>query len=116
MKDFDPSQLRHLVTVQALPANPDQDSSGQPIPVFVPVRQAWAGLNLVSMREAFGEGQLTSQATDVWTMRYSSTPISGGMQILFGSRVFRVLAADNVEGRGILWHVLALELNATGAA
>lgn len=89
-----------------------QDSVGQPVLTWTAIRTCYAGFNLISMKEAFGNNQLTSLSTDVWTMRWTATEIKPGMQIVFGSSTYKVQAINNPGKRNILLHVLCLDLNA----
>lgn len=108
---IEPGTLRHPIQIQAQTST--QDSFGQPVPTWNTVRTCYGGINLVSMKKAFGANQLTSQSTDIWTVRWSPTPIQPGMQIMFGSSTYRVQAVGNPEKRNIILHILCLELNAT---
>ena len=108
---IDSGKLRHQIQIQAQSST--QDSFGQPAQTWSTIRTTWGGLNIVSMREVFGSGQLTAQETDVWTVRYSPTEIQPGMQILFGGKVWKVQVISNVEQRNVLLHLLCIEINGT---
>jgi head-tail adaptor len=101
--------LRHVITINQQSST--QDSVGQPVLTWSAVRTCYAGFNLISMMEAFGNNQLTSESSDVWTMRWTGTEIKPRMQIVFGSSTYRVQAINNPGKRNILLHVLCLDLN-----
>jgi head-tail adaptor len=107
---IDPGQLRHQITVQA--QSTTQDSVGQPMLTWTAVRTCSGGLNIVSMRQAFGEGQLTAQESDIWTVRWTATEIKPGMQLTFGGNVWKVQVVSNVLRRNLIVHLLCLQLNA----
>jgi SPP1 family predicted phage head-tail adaptor len=111
---IEPGALKHQITFNQQSST--QDSFGQPVPTWTQIRTCWGGINLVGMREAFGNNQLTSQSTDIWTVRWTSTVIQPGMQIVFGSSTYRVQAVSNPGKRNIYLHILCLELNATSAS
>ena len=102
--------LRHQVQIKSQSST--QDSVGQPVLTWNLVRATSAGLNLVSMKEAFGEGQLTAQETDIWTLRWTSTEILPGMQLVFGANTYIVQMVSNVMRRNLIVHLLCLQLNA----
>jgi head-tail adaptor len=101
--------LRHLIQLQQQSST--QDSVGQPVLTWTTVRTSYGGLNLVSMKEAFGEGQLTAQETDIWTLRWTPTEILPGMQLVFGSNTYIVQMVSNVMRRNLIVHLLCLQLN-----
>jgi head-tail adaptor len=106
---IDPGKFRHQVQINSQSST--QDSVGQPVLTWNLVRATSAGLNLVSMREAFGEGQLTAQESDIWTMRWSAG-IQPGMQLVFGSNIYKIQAVNDVMRRRVVLHLLCLQLNA----
>lgn len=101
--------LRHQVQIKSQSST--QDSVGQPVLAWTTIRTTMAGLNLVSMKEAFGEGQLTAQESDIWTMRWSAG-IQPGMQLVFGSNVYKIQSVNDVARRRLILHLLCLQLNA----
>lgn len=113
---IEPGALKHQVTINQ--ESSSRDVYGQPVTTGspTPVRTTWAGINLVSMREVFGNDQLTSQSTDIWTVRWTPTVIKPGMQIVFGSSIYRIQAVSNPGKRNIYLHLLCLELNATSGS
>jgi head-tail adaptor len=108
---IDPSQLRHQVLIQS-PTSGAQDGTGQPVISPATVRQTWGGLNLITLKEAFGEGQLTAQETDVWTVRWTPIEIKPAMQLAFGGAVWKIQVVNNVARRNIIVHLLCIQLNA----
>ena len=106
---IDPSRLRHQISIQQ--QSTTQDRFGAPSLTWTTVRTTSGGLNVVSLKEAFGDGQLTAQETDIWTVRWTAG-IQPGMQIVFGSNTWKVQDASNVMQRNITLHLLCLLLNA----
>lgn len=107
---IDPSQLKHKVVINVQSST--QDSFGQPVLTWTPVRTSWGGLNIITMKEAFGEGQLTAQETDIWTVRWSAIEIQPGMQLTFAGLTWKVQVVSNVLRRNLIVHLLCLQLNA----
>ncbi len=105
-----PGQLRHLVAINSQSST--QDSFGQPALTWTTVRTTYGGLNIVSMRESFGEGQLTAQESDIWTVRWSPVSIEPGMQLVFGGATWRIQVVSDVLRRNLILHLLCLQLNA----
>lgn len=106
---IEPGLLRHSIAIQAQSST--QDSVGQPILTWSTVRATNGGLNVVSLKEAFGEGQLTAQETDIWTVRWTPVPILPGMQIVFSGQAWKVQVVNNVARRNVVVHLLCLLLN-----
>jgi head-tail adaptor len=107
---IDPSQLRHRIVINTQTAG--ADSFNQPLlECTTMVRTTWAALNAVSMKEAFGEGQLTAQETDIWTVRWTPVQILPGMQLVFGSLVWKIQVVGNIARRNLPVHLLCLQLN-----
>ena len=105
-----PSQLKHKVVINVQSST--QDSFGQPVLTWTPVRTSWGGLNIITMKEAFGEGQLTALETDIWTVRWSAIEIQPGMQLtFFAGLTWKVQAVSNVLRRNLIVHLLCLQLN-----
>jgi head-tail adaptor len=107
---IDPGDLRHLVQINKQSAT--QDSFGQPVLSWTTFRTPMAGLNLLSLKEAFGDGQLTAQESDIWTMRWTPDEVQPGMQLVFGANAYEIQAVNNVMRRNVLLHLLCLQLNA----
>ena len=103
--------LRHQIQIQQ--QSGAADTFGQPALTWTTVRTPWGGLNVVSMREAFGEGQLTAQETDIWTVRWTSVPIQPGMQVIFNGQAWRIQVVNDVAKRHVVLHLLCLLLNAS---
>ena len=107
---IDPGSLRHQVRIQQQSATPD--ASGQLVQTWTTARSTCAGINLVSLKEAFGDGQFTAQEVDIWTMRYSAAvSIAPGMRLVLGSKTWVIQAVDNVGQRNITLHLLCIALN-----
>lgn len=106
----EPGELRHLIEIQD--RSTTSDSFGQPQQIWGTVSTCMAGINIVTMREAFGSNQLTSQSSDIWTARWTPVSIQPGMRIVFRGETFLVQAINNVDKRNVLLHILCLQINA----
>lgn len=105
---LNPAQLRHQIHVQSQTTAPG--AIGQVQQTWTTVLTVNGGINMLLMREVFGAEQLTSQVSDLWTIRYAAG-IAPGMRIVFGTRIFRIQAVHDEQKRGVLLHLLCLELN-----
>jgi head-tail adaptor len=104
-----PAALRQPIQIQSQSST--QDAYGQPQQSWSTILSCMGGINLLSMKEAFGENQLTSSSTDIWTLRWCGVEIQPGMQLLFGTKIFRIQAVNNVAERNVILHLLCLSLN-----
>lgn len=90
-------ELRHLVLIQRPATEPLQDSAGQVIDDPVTVASAMASIKQLSARERFVVAQDLATATH--RIKLYWTPELDGMDaswsILFGARVFRLVAPPN---------------------
>lgn len=106
---INPSELRHQVQIQARTSA--QDTAGQPVDTWNTVGTVRAKLETLNQQQYFQQGELTSQVSHKLTIRYTSLPITAGMQVLFGARKFKIQAmAENVDERNTLMRILCLEI------
>lgn len=113
-----PGYCRNQVTIQR--KSSEQDSGGDPTESWIPVLTALAGITTQTQREAYQTGQVAQfvpQVVHIVTLRYPvpDVMIAGGMQVVFGARIFIVQAADNVQERNRVLNLTCLEVNG-GAA
>ncbi len=88
----DIGSLRHLVKIQQRADQPD--AYGQLIPTWTDVLSPWGGFSSLTAKEQFQANQLSTQVTDVFTMRYPvSVTITAGMRLIFASKVYEIQAA-----------------------
>ena len=96
-------QLRHFVTVQQVTET--QDASGQPIESWATYIQRWASVKPLSgdSRELFTSAQRWPEVEVKITLRGDETTrlITPKMRVLFGTKIYNILAAVDIEERGI---------------
>lgn len=108
---IEPGELRHSIQIQQQTAT--QSASGAPRQDWSKVLSTRAKISTASSREVYQAAQFTEQVTHVVTIRWpgASVAIQGGMQVLFGSRVFKIQAVENVEERNRVLRLRCLEIN-----
>jgi SPP1 family predicted phage head-tail adaptor len=109
---FNPSQLRHQVTIQQKSTTPTP--TGSPQAAWSTVLTCWAGIMTLASKEAFQTGGFSGQMTHRISIRWPGpdVAITAGMQVLFGSRAFTIQAPpENVQERNVVLHLLCLELS-----
>jgi SPP1 family predicted phage head-tail adaptor len=91
------SDLRHRVTIES--AARTGDGAGGATLAWQAVAEVWAAIWFRDVTEAFALDRIAGKAThDVW-IRYRAD-VTPDMRIRFGSRVFDILGAIDVEDRG----------------
>lgn len=104
VSDYYAGMLRHLSTVQEEPSESIPDGTGGRTPDWTDVFTDYGNVAPLSGREGVFAAQL--QAVTSHRVLYRWRPgIDAGMRIVFGSRVFNIRAAINVEERD-RWLVL----------
>jgi SPP1 family predicted phage head-tail adaptor len=93
---FDPGLLRHRVELQQ-PAGTSDGSGGETID-WATVATIWARIDPVGASEQTIAGHLATVATHKITIRWRDD-VTGGMQIVFRGRHFRVLALFDPDER-----------------
>lgn len=104
-----PGELRHSVQIQQLQGG--QASDGSPTQSWTTVLSPMAAIMTASSREVYQAAQFTAQVSHVLKIRWTAVPLSGGMQVLYGSRTFKVQAIENVLERNRVLMLHCLELN-----
>lgn len=89
-------QLRHRVTIQT--ASEAQDSFGQPQPTWTTFAERFAEILPQSGREFVAARTVTPELTHLVRLR-GVAGVTPKMRLLFGTRVFDILAAMAVEER-----------------
>ena len=108
---IDPGQLRHQISIQS--PSTSQTSTGSPTTSWTTFHTCMAAINTVSSREVYQASQFTAQVSHAIKMRWPgpSVAIQGGQQVLFGSRVFKLQAVENVQERNRILILHCLEIN-----
>lgn len=90
-----PGRLRHRLTIQRV--TEDQSDTGQPVQTWTDLATRWAGIQSVlgQSKEEFTGEQVTGEITHRITMRYYPG-LTSKDRLLFGTRVFNIVAIDNV--------------------
>lgn len=103
--------LRHQVALQAQTTT--QTSSGAPQETWNTILTCFAGVESIHEREDFQTSQFVAQVTHRITVRWpgASIAIGGPMQIMFGSRIFKVQTVVNVQERNRVLQLYCLEIN-----
>ena len=105
-----PAELRHSIQVQSQSSTPD--SFGQPQQTWTTILTTWARIEALTERELDQADQLTSQVTHTITMRYpSGVSITPGMRAVFGSHIYKIQTANNVDERNVVLKLMCLALN-----
>jgi SPP1 family predicted phage head-tail adaptor len=108
---LEPGELRHRIQIQQQTSSPD--GFGQPQPTWTTIVDAWARIEALSEKELYQNGQLTSQVSHTITLRYpAGATVTAGMRVTYGSHVYHVQAANNLEQRNTVLKLLVLEINA----
>ena len=106
---LEPGKLRHRVQIQQQSATPD--AYGQPQLTWTTILTTWSQIQVVTQRELYQSGALTSQVTHTITMRWPSVSISAGMRVVFGSHIYQIQAPNNIEERNVILKLMCLEPN-----
>lgn len=103
-------KLRHVVTIQQRTSgSPQRTATGQP-------DTAWAtfqagvpcSIEPISGREYFTQAQVQGEVTHRLRMRYLAGVLPS-MRVLYGSRVFDIVAVMNLEERNVEMHLMCVE-------
>ena len=99
--------MRDRVTIQR--ATETRDAYGQSIQSWTTVGTQFADLHHVSGREAVNALQVKAECTHKVTLRYV-VPIKPQDQLLFGTRVFKILDANDVDELHKTYELLCTEV------
>lgn len=104
---IEPGLLRHRVEIQtSVEVN---DTFGQPIPAWSALYQnVKANVEPLNGQELFEARQLYSEVTHRITARYVPG-VTTKHRVLWGTRVFDILAALNLEERNLVLEIMAKE-------
>lgn len=114
MKDpvvINSGELRHQVQIQKLETT--QSSTGAPSTTWDTILTTMAAIMTASSREVYQASQFTAQVSHVVKIRWpgSGITLAGGMQVIFGSRTFKLQTVENVQERNRVMLLHCLELN-----
>ena len=100
------SALRHKVILErkALVS----DTGGGYETAWVLVANLWASISRVRGGETFSGGQLVSNSTHIFRLRYNPD-IQPDMRFIYDGRIFNIRSLDNVDERGLTLNVYAEE-------
>jgi SPP1 family predicted phage head-tail adaptor len=92
--------LRHLVTIQQLPADPDTNDAGQPVINWTDVATVPASVSPLSGRELFAAQQVNVEATTEIRIRYLEG-VDTRMRITFEGLHYNILQILDPDFRHI---------------
>jgi SPP1 family predicted phage head-tail adaptor len=106
-----PGSLRNQIAVQQ--KSNTVTGTGSPLASWTTILTCMAAINTTAEREVYQTGQFSGQVTHRVSIYWPgvSIPITAGMQVLFGTRVFTIQAVDNVQERNRVLHLMCLEIN-----
>lgn len=91
-----PGRMRHRITVQL--SSEASDGAGGTVTTWTDTVSAWAALEPLTGRETREAAGIGSSVTHTVTMRYR-TGIAPSARVVYGARVFRVVAVRDPEER-----------------
>ena len=104
-------ELRHRVTIQAV--TDGLGTAGGPTETWADVATVWAAvesvLNRVAATEYMEAQQVEAQALTRIRIRYRAG-VTPKHRVLWGTRVYNILAVNNVDERNIELHLMCREL------
>ena len=100
-------KLRHRLTVQTVTGA--QDRYGEPSDTWADTRVVWAQVTPLTGDELIVARQVTPEVTHDIRMRYGVT-VTPANRLLWGTRVFGILAVLNIEERNRELQLLCKEL------
>lgn len=89
-------KLRHWITIQSY--TPTRDSFGAEVEHWQDVMKVWASVEPLTGKEYFAAQEVNAEVSVKVIMRYSPG-IQPEMRVIFGARVFEILAVMNTEER-----------------
>jgi SPP1 family predicted phage head-tail adaptor len=109
---INPAELRHQVQIQQQTST--QTATGAPSATWATILTTMAKISTASSREVYRASQFTAQVSHVITIRWpgASVVIQGGMQVLFGARIFKLQTVENPQEQNRLLLLHCLEINA----
>lgn len=108
---MNPGNYRHKITIQERLTG--QDSYGAPMESWTDLATAWASIEPLSGRELYAAQELNSEINVRIKMRYRPGVLSS-MRILYGTRIFDILAVVDIEERHRVLELLCKEMMPSG--
>ena len=111
-----PGALRHKITIQS-PNGNQRDAFGEPLSAdWTTVLSTRADIEstlTATYKSATGNDALTSQATDIITIRWpgSQVSITPDMRIVWGDQTFQINAIDNVLRRNRVLKIYCMTID-----
>lgn len=99
--------LNRRVTIQSQLTT--QDSYGQEQQTWTDVLTCWASIHAATSREVYAAAGFVSQLSHVVTVRYTFTPITSAMRVLYGTRTFQVQAVVDPDESRVMLNLYCLE-------
>ena len=93
-------KLRHRITFQT--RSTSQDAYGELVPVWTDFTTVWASIAPISGRELLAAQATQNESRFTITTRFFpwfDTVTAPAMRIVFGTRIFNILDADNIDER-----------------
>ncbi len=112
---LNPGDLRHPITVQAPDGTPTTFGQSAAPTSWVTVLTTRAKIATAGGRETSAAAQIVSDVSHVVTIRYTSTVLKAGYQVLYGGRFFTVMYVENILERNRVLALYCREVNGGGA-
>lgn len=103
-------QLNRRIAIQVSATS--RDSTGQQQQTWTDVLTCWASIHAATSRDVYASGGFVSQLSHIITIRYTSTPITSAMRVLYGTRTFQVQAVTDPDESRVMLNLLCLERDA----
>jgi head-tail adaptor len=104
-------RLKHYVELQSKSSS--QDAMGGDTETWSKVTDFYASIQAETAKEIVSGDQVHQEVTYIIRTRAVGLTITPSMQIVWGSRVFKIVSAINAQERDIMLEILAIEdLNA----
>lgn len=101
--------LRHRITIQKPPVTETRDSTGGVDESWETFATVWASKAHMTSREFFAAQKSNAETTDLFIIRYRDS-ITTKMRVLFGSRTYDIIGANDPDGRRRELHLLCKEV------
>lgn len=114
-----PGSLRDQITIQQKSLTPDPATGKLPVngAAWSNLLTVMAKIRTLTQREVYQSGQIVGQVTHEIAMYWPgiSMPIEGGMQVVFGNRIFLIQTPENVQERNRVLLLHCLEIDGASA-
>lgn len=102
-------EYRHRIKIQVQAGSPPQDAGGAPQTAWTDlVAGCWAAVEPLRGRELLAAQQFSSEVTGQVRIRYRAG-ITAGMRVLWGTRVYDILAPIDAQERHVELTLLVKE-------